>query len=461
MTLTQSIADHPVDGDAQALFEEARRRRRRRWVLGVVIVVVAATVASVTLTGGGTGQVAPRTSALRHVVSAPRPAPFSESPDPSCGTSTPVGPVVSIDFVDADNGFGFTLVPALGAGMRGDDYNELVRTDDGGTTWVPVCPTSGPSVFSGGYLAVGRSSGGTRYPSRNLLFTSTATGYLWGPFGVARTTDGGTRWTVTLAGDVDDLAASPGRIWATVETCPSSVPTGIDCHGDVRVSPDGGSSWSVVAGTATAGDNDTAVTTGTPGTVVVADLRSIDQSTGPVPGLLLVSTDGGTSFHPQSFSCPPYTTAVQIAAAGAADALWLACWGGVAENAWLALSRAADVTASFVPVSASAVSPASGFPPNLPALQVEQLVVTSATDATVVMGFPLKNSPAGLYATDDAGQSWHPTWPVTTLNGAFGGEVDFANASDGWATVPNDGPGALLHTTNGGSTWVKAGPTAP
>jgi photosystem II stability/assembly factor-like uncharacterized protein len=83
------------------------------------------------------------------------------------------------------------------------------------------------------------------------------------------------------------------------------------------------------------------------------------------------------------------------------------------------------------------------------------LVVTTATDATVLMGFTTPDSgPAGLYQTDDGGRSWHPTWPVTTLTGAFGGDVDFVNSTDGWATMPNDGPGTLLHTTDGGRTWV-------
>jgi photosystem II stability/assembly factor-like uncharacterized protein len=457
MTLTQSIAEHPVDGDARALFEEARRRRRRRWVLGVVIIVAAATVASVSITGGDTGRVAHTTSSVGHVVSAPQPAPFLQSPEPPCGSSTPVGGVDAIDFVDADNGFGFTLVPALGGGMRGGDYDELVTTHDAGTTWVPVCPTSGPSVFSHGYLSIEQSSDRTRYPSQELLFTSPMTGYLWGPLGVARTTDGGTTWTATLDGDVDGLAASSGQMWAAVNTCPPVADSGTGCHGDVRVSRDDGRSWNVLTGTASTGDNDAAVAAGTAGTFVVADLHAIGQNTGPVPGLLLVTTNGGTSFRSRSFSCPPYATSVQVAVAGPANALWLTCWGGVAETSWLALSRSIDLTATPVPVATSVDSPASGFANTLPGRQPEQLVVTSATDATVLMGFTTENSgPAGLYQTDDGGQSWHSVWPVTTLNGAFGGDVDFVNATDGWAAVPNDGPGLFLHTTDGGRTWVTA-----
>jgi hypothetical protein len=462
MTDTKSIAAQAAQAaqaEIEVLFEEARRRRRRRWILGVVIiVVVATTTVSVSLTGGGTGRVAHRTAGVPHVASAALPTPLSVSPDPPCGSSTPVGAVDTIDFVDTDDGFGFTLVPALAAPLRGDDYDELVTTHDGGATWVPVCPASGRSVFSGGYLAVEPESLQDRYPSQDLLFTTTTNGYLWGPSGVARTTDGGTRWTVTLAGDVDDLVASSGRLWAAMMTCPPLPATAAKCHGDLRVSRDSGRSWSVVRGTATTGDDNTAVTTGTPDTIVVADLRSIDESTGPVPGQLLVSTDDGTSFHSRSFTCPSYTTAVQIAATGPADALWLTCRGGVAESAWLAISRATDLTAVLVPVSTSAISPAVGYAGTMPGLQPQQLVVTSATDATVLMGFTTRDSPpAGLYQTDDGGQSWHPTWPVTALDAALDGDMDFVNATDGWATVSTvsgDGPSTLLHTTDGGRTWV-------
>jgi hypothetical protein len=148
---------------------------------------------------------------------------------------------------------------------------------------------------------------------------------------------------------------------------------------------------------------------------------------------------------------------VQVAVAGPANALWLTCWGGVAEYSWLAISRSADITDALVRASTIVDSPPSGFARNLPGVQPEQLVVTSATDATVLMGFttPL-TAPAGLYETDDGGQSWHATWPVTSLNGAFGGDVDFISATDGWATVPNDGPGVLLHTTDAGATWTTA-----
>jgi hypothetical protein len=448
-----------ADSDAQALFEEARRRRRRRWTLGVVIItVVATTVTSLSLTGGGTGRrVAHRTAGAPHVASAPLPAPPSVTPDPPCGSSTPVGAVNSIDFVDADDGFGFTLVPALAAPLRGDNYDELVTTHDAGANWVPVCPPSGRSVFSGGYLAVEPESGRDSYPSQDLLFTTTTDGYLWGPSGVARTTDGGTTWTVTLTGDVNDLAASSGRLWAAMMMCPPLAFNAAKCHSDLRVSRDGGRSWSVVRGTAATGDDATAVTTGTTHTIVAADLRSIDESRGPIPGQLLVSTDNGTSFRSRSFTCPPYTTSVQIAAAGPADALWLTCSGGVAESAWLAVSRATDLTAALLPVSASAVSPAVGYPGTLPGLQPQQLVVTSATDATVLMGFTTRDYPlpAGLYQTDDGGRSWSPTWPVTTAaEAALQGDIDFVTATDGWAAVSGDGPALLLQTTDGGRTWV-------
>jgi hypothetical protein len=59
MTLTQSIAEHAGDGDAQALFEEARRRRRRRRAV-VVGFVAAALVSAIVLQATGSGGTGPR-----------------------------------------------------------------------------------------------------------------------------------------------------------------------------------------------------------------------------------------------------------------------------------------------------------------------------------------------------------------------------------------------------------------
>ncbi len=64
MTLTQSIAEHAENGDARALFEEARRRRRRRRAVVVGIVAGAVVVAAVVLHtsgGGGNGPRRPHT----------------------------------------------------------------------------------------------------------------------------------------------------------------------------------------------------------------------------------------------------------------------------------------------------------------------------------------------------------------------------------------------------------------
>jgi hypothetical protein len=55
MTVTQPTAERAIDGDAHALFEEARRRRRRRRLLAAGFVVVTILVAGVVLHATGRG----------------------------------------------------------------------------------------------------------------------------------------------------------------------------------------------------------------------------------------------------------------------------------------------------------------------------------------------------------------------------------------------------------------------
>lgn len=55
MTVTQPIAEGAADGDARALFEEARRRRRRRRLLATGIIVIVLLVAGAVLHATGRG----------------------------------------------------------------------------------------------------------------------------------------------------------------------------------------------------------------------------------------------------------------------------------------------------------------------------------------------------------------------------------------------------------------------
>jgi hypothetical protein len=62
MTLTRSLSEQAADGDARALFEEARRRRRRRWIVGALIlgIAVSATVVAMFASGNGGNNAAGR-----------------------------------------------------------------------------------------------------------------------------------------------------------------------------------------------------------------------------------------------------------------------------------------------------------------------------------------------------------------------------------------------------------------
>jgi hypothetical protein len=55
MTLTQSMSEQAADGDAQALFEEARRRRRKRWIVGALFLAIAVSATAVAISTSGNG----------------------------------------------------------------------------------------------------------------------------------------------------------------------------------------------------------------------------------------------------------------------------------------------------------------------------------------------------------------------------------------------------------------------
>jgi photosystem II stability/assembly factor-like uncharacterized protein len=224
---------------------------------------------------------------------------------------------------------------------------------------------------------------------------------------------------------------------------------------------DGGMHWSRVEMTPASG---TAPAGALPVGCAKNGMTFADQTTGWVAGACAgggpffdVTHDGGATWIPQSFGCPagcslesPQFTSrldgVLVAAVGT-PMLFATTDGG---RTWV---QRADLPASFVHFIDADKGFALGLTGNV-------------------------NPSAVVWATNDGGRSWHEA-PRSARSGTNGvgpssdiDQIDFVNASLGWATpvdvssqlftgtpTPNTTPFTFWETSDGGATWSVVTPT--
>jgi hypothetical protein len=111
VTITEPIAEQAADGDAQALFEEARHRRRRRWlVASVVVLVLGGLIVGVAATTGGN-------RAATNSASSSSPAPSVQSPSAARPGATELAWIASggLHLGDPSQGTDRVVCPCSGA----------------------------------------------------------------------------------------------------------------------------------------------------------------------------------------------------------------------------------------------------------------------------------------------------------------------------------------------------------
>lgn len=98
---------------------------------------------------------------------------------------------------------------------------KILRTSDGGATWSP----QSLGIISSGIL-------------KDVFFTSASTGYIAGTYGVYKTTDGGSTWTLSHTSNSSQINA--------VRFKDAANGWSVGLNGKIRVTSDGGASWTQV-----------------------------------------------------------------------------------------------------------------------------------------------------------------------------------------------------------------------
>lgn len=298
----------------------------------------------------------------------------------------------------------------------------LVRSTDGGAHFVGLPAPRAP-------LAINNQPGGPASPASvsAVRFADQRDGWIFGP-GLYATHDGGENWhAVAMPGQVLDLEAAHGEVWALGGNCE----TNKGCTGFwLQRSPVGSDDFSPVALPVPMNGPAPAPAMSLQGASVYLLVNSV--STGQrYNSTLLVSTDGGSFSRYQA----PCTVDLGGSLSAAPANLWAVCPTGMMSGVW----RSTDGGATFSRVHTPVLTPNSAI-----------AAAAGTTEAIVAIQGPR------LFVTGDGGLDWAQGRIPADLTG---GDVDFIGMSDasvGFALVSTQGSQSdtLLRTTDGGRQWA-------
>jgi photosystem II stability/assembly factor-like uncharacterized protein len=309
---------------------------------------------------------------------------------------------------------------------------------------------------------------------------------------------------------VSDASAIGADVWAVVGTCPigASAPAP-SCAVVVEQSADTGATWSQSStpppvhesAGLSIGDQDVELARITAARAYVLSFVSQVPTPGANTGQLVYTADGGDTWQPRADPCPSYFQfGEQLAASGTND-LWLLCASQASGGSQAkALFRSADggatwelaAAANDSVLSGNVTLPAvAGVPAGTPATTGKPTTTgtpattgspttTGTPPATPVGTLPVSGyvapyslghdnlavlSPdeawlfpdrAGVYATENGGQTWELVAGLAAAGEVEGGtgNVVFVDATHGWVCET----GAGLWRTTDGVTWKRLGP---
>jgi hypothetical protein len=433
-------------------------RTRPTWLLPaiaacVVFLVIGATVGGIALVRHLTAAPPAATSPLTSppIPTAPPPSlgptrPNPSSPGqtaappsgPSSAPSSAVGPVGGpvpagftvhdLTFINDAEGWALGTAPCANR-----PCTSLVRTTDGGRSWVGIRP---PVV---GLTGVDDCSTGC---VSNVRYASPLIGYLFGPQVLYLTTDGGATWqrqsggAAALeigAGDVLRVPSGDGQ--ACFPGCPVSV----------QISTIGATSWhTVLALPAPQVGTDTGIQLARSGQQAYLQIYGhVSGGASEAHSALYAATDGGRVWSHRGEPCPQGSRAEVDA-----TALSTAADGSVS----VLCTRRSAAAASFVAVSTDGgrTFRSGKLLANL------QIQVGSASSSTVfVVG--AVGGHESLVRSADGGQTWTvvaQSGPAFAGSGPRSGFLGFESATTGrWVSVRD--PRTVWTTRDAGATWTS------
>ncbi|MGH3157444.1 MAG: WD40/YVTN/BNR-like repeat-containing protein [Streptosporangiaceae bacterium] len=321
----------------------------------------------------------------------------------------------SASFVSAQTGFvlgarGCSEMPCT-AGLE--------RTVNGGKTWtkVPVPAVELVPTFT--------SSPATAVDA--VRFENAQDGWLFGP-GLWATTDGGQQWhREILPGEVIDVAAADGVVFAATEPADGGL-----LQAKLHKSQVGTTKWTLVSGVS-------------PENALTVSGHSVWAGVSPN---LWTSTDSGTHWSKLPFRCPHMElTPTAVAAASSADVA-IACSDASYPQPGSSIKKvftSSDGGLTFQVATGQPAEPGNvgglAMPPGSP----QVITLTASSGATY------------LYKSTNSGTTW--SRETFSDGGLDVRDLAYVSATTGYLVHYNGGPViaytlGLMKTTNAGKTWT-------
>lgn len=353
----------------------------------------------------------------------------------------------SIDMLTAQAGWG---VAEGSFGFDVDDH--ILRTADGGKTWVDITP---PQPVRADY-SLGNAATLFTLDDRTawVVFYDRAMGAALGPVTVWRTSDGGAGWLESAPLDLSDAAFFAPTELIFVDDQHGWLMAHVDAgmmHDYVMVfaTDDGGASWARLVDPTNQALTQSCGKTG----IVFTDTENgwiTGDCQGVQPGApyLERTTDGGATWEPVALPAPQ---GVPAAFEGAATACALQDPPYVdQQTAYLTVScENFDTGAVAAYIYRTADEGASWFSRQLPSGFEQASFVSARLGWIVAGGDGGGEGPFDLWQTFDGAQSFNR---IETVD--WSGQLSFVSSREGWAVrQDSQGAGVLLHTTDGGQQW--------
>jgi len=426
----------PVPPDAiNRIHAGARRRQQRRSVasaLGaVVIIAIAATAIGVrSYDHGSTVTADNHTASPSPALSSGSAAAVSPSAELASTTSTPSNGASPVVVEPTASGIALSpptemFNPVSVSAISVNDYwvlgytqsgvsttTTVLRTTDGGKTFSSV---GSPNAIIG---TISRGPPGTESKViSDIRFGDTTNGWVYGNH-LFETANGGVSWSpVTgVPGNVVDLAAASGNVWAVADNEVSGSPSYSLFHATYGAG--GTSAWAKV----------TLSTSSFANVVVIKKAAYLLASTTPTqPGILVTITNGGAAVSSTSGPCTAQTGGV-LSVAGDGS-LWALCSTGHSSTEFVSADRGLHWAPSQFPsVTYSIGGIDSTHAVVFDDRELDMITLTTSS--------PVPSAPGSIAA------------PSIGFIGFTTTKVGFLIAS-----MQNVTPDQLWRTTDGGQTW--------
>lgn len=419
------------------------RRGWQAWVLPAAAAVLVALLVSSALLGGKLLHSSPT-----HPISSVSPLPLRSTASPNSTAPTPRpssspsgtasavnpaptgpagGPVpagfraVDLTWISAEQGWALGTAPCATA-----PCTSIVRTTDGGTSWVgihaPVAEFFGSHSCAANCLT-------------SLRFASPLVGYAFGPSALYLTTDGGDHW-VRQAGNAYALEISDGNVLRVTDGSRCGIFAG--CAFKVQRADIGSTSWQDVTLPVdhTPLVNLSLVRNGS--LAVITTFGHVSGGATNARSTLYVSTDGGSNWTLEQDPCPnsngvEYDTRASTAAAD--GSLTVLC------------ARRQPGAAGFTMTSTDGGQDFVVSPANLPGTDAGLIGAASSKTWLVAAG-------GSLYRSADGGAHWSQLYHGPNSASYIGFESGTVGRVIGAPVAGVLGSATIWTTTDAGQSWA-------